>query len=96
MNPFDERNVPTNIRENEDDGFQQIPFKTQFGRMMLADQPSRVEKFIDKASGSLSRVLKFLILLAGILAVYTFFRPYLYFLDALENWTYTAIDYIFY
>ena len=96
MNPFDERDVLTNNRENENDGFQTLPFKTPFGKMMLADQPSRVEKFIDKASGSLSRVFKFLILLAGILAVFTLFRPYLYFLDALENWTYTVIDYIFY
>ncbi len=96
MNPFDEREVSTNIMEREADGLQPLPFTPPFGGMTLEEQPSKVEKFIDKASGSLSRILKFIFLLAGILAVFALFRPYLHFLDELEQWTYTAIDFIFY
>ena len=89
MNPFDEANII------ESDNQQLPPFKPALGGMMLADQPSKVERFIDKASGSLKRVLIFIALVAGLMAVFALFRPYLHFLDELEKWAHTAIDYIF-
>ncbi len=91
MNPFDEKN----IIENDNTNLQPLPFQAPYGGMMLADQPSKVERFIDKASGSLKRILIFIALIAGLMAVFALFRPYLHFLDEVEKWAHTAIDYIF-
>lgn len=90
MNPFDEQNM------NQDNNIQQIPFRPRFGGLNLIDQPSRVERFIDRASGSIKRVLIFIGFVAGLLAVIALTRPYFHFLKELEKWAHRVIDYIFY
>ncbi len=96
MELFERNNTSNNIKEDEFNEYHTFPFPLHTKETILAEQPSKVEKAIEKASGSLSKTIKLLFFLAGLLTFIALFRPYLRFLFELSDWAYKKIGWIFY
>lgn len=94
MDPFD-LNQQNDLRGTRNPGLNHFPFPMPPNEIIIADQSSKVEQAIDKASGSLGRGFKLLFFAAGIIGLIALFPPFLRFLYEFSKWSFLKIGKMF-
>ncbi len=86
MDIFDDNNRLPAALENRPNNYNSPRFPVLPRGLNLVDQPSRVERFISKASGSVSQVIKLLFLIIGLVTFWALLKPYLNFIHEFSEW----------
>ena len=95
MDIFDDNNTLPATQVERPNNSDMHRFPAFHGGFSLVDQPSRVERVISKASGSVRQVIRLFFLIIGLITFWALLRPYLRFVGELSDWLYRQIGYLF-
>ena len=95
MDLFENNSPQVNVRQGDNNILRGSSFPIPAKGFQLVDQPSRVEKVIDRASGSVHRIMKLLFLILALITIGVLLKPYLLFICEFSDWLNSHVNEIF-